>query len=334
MTRKVLRTAIRCDSLTLTGQGPKSLRAQERHGKRADGTSKLRRKRDNDPMVWGTLDLQEAYKKHVAGARMSKGLKRPVLHHIIQFPELMSGPLKPKTAEKFLAVAVKFINLTYGDREDQETAVFAARWDLDERSQWVCDVFSAPRYVKRTKAKPEGEVWVSTTRHCRALCKKYETEIRRRHKGKFLDGPRQQGIALNAEWWHLLKTTFPDLAPRRWKPQGKQDRLEPEAFKREKGRLRAEQRWIDYQQDVMDEAMTAVLEGTHIPQTDPCHWRFGPKYDRETCPQDRMRKLLSPLFRNRYRAFWDRVLVPAAQTLWGGLTPAPDRELEDTGPSL
>ena len=111
--------AIRTSSLTLAGAGDKSLSSMEKHGKRQDHTSQARKVRDLEPLVYGSLDLREAFDKHVEGCKMSKALKRPVLHSLVQFPKSIA--VTSHNQQKMLDLAVKFINDTHGG-----DAVFAA----------------------------------------------------------------------------------------------------------------------------------------------------------------------------------------------------------------
>lgn len=75
------KAAVRCKSLDLAG-----LAAMEKHGKRQDRTSQLRRIREADPLVYKTLDLRPAYDNHIKGSKQNAGAKKPVLHFIIRFP--------------------------------------------------------------------------------------------------------------------------------------------------------------------------------------------------------------------------------------------------------
>lgn len=217
-----MKTSVRIASLTLGGSGPKSLGSMSAHGMRLDGTSRRRRVRDVDPLVHGGLDLRALYDAHVAGCRMNRGLKRPVMHALVQFPPEL--PITPENEQKMLRHAVAFIDQTHGGK-----AVFAARLDRDEAGRHSVDVFYAPKYEKRTKARGV-ETWVSTTKHGKELCGRHRTEIERRHGGSFSTGPRQVGIAMQAELHRYLTDVGLRLEARTEKPNSAPDRLEPEAF--------------------------------------------------------------------------------------------------------
>lgn len=230
-----MKAAVRCKALTM-----EQLAAQEKHGKREDRLSQLRVVRDSDPLVYGSLDLRDAYDCHMEGVKQNAGSKRPVLHFIVRFPpELLSGPVagrfkgSQKDRQKMmLSQAVRFIEDTHGG-----SAVFAGRLDTDETGETIADVFAAPRYEKRTKrTRPDqkGPIWASSTRFGKELAEKHQDEIRRRHpdaKPGLLTSPRMVGIALQSEfadWFEM--TNGLRLAPKAEKEGRSPDRLEKEAY--------------------------------------------------------------------------------------------------------
>lgn len=182
--------------------------------------------------MYGSLDLRAAYDRHVAGVRMNRGLKRPVLHALVQFPRRIE--VNANSEQAMLDAAVAFINSSHGG-----DAVFAARLDRDEAGRHAVDVFYSPRYEKVTKARG-AEIWISTTKHGKELCLKHRAEIERRHGGRFLTGPRQVGIAMQSEFRDFLRRHGIELDPKKEKDYHRADRLEPEAYKtsieRAKGR--------------------------------------------------------------------------------------------------
>lgn len=223
-----MKAMIRVNSLTLGGSGPKTLHSMEVHGKRADQTSKKRRVRDVAALVYNTLDLRQAYDTHMTGVRTNAGMKRPVLHAIIKFPNQLK--IDASTEKKMLAAAVNFIDTTHGGH-----AVFAARLDRDEAGQHVVDVFYAPKYEKVTKTRKGDEVrtwWMSTTKHGKDLCEKHREEITSRNdERKFTTGPRQVGIALQSELYEYLGSKGLTLTPKTPKNDPRPDRQETEAYK-------------------------------------------------------------------------------------------------------
>lgn len=227
-----MRAAIRVQSLSLGGTG-KTLVAMERHGKREDQTSQKRRVRNEDPIVFGSLNLRQAYDEHVKGCKMNKALKRPVLHALLQFPTDL--PVNETNLRAFMNHSIRFINETHGGN-----AVFAARIDRDEQGQHSVDVFFAPKYEKATK-QHGVEMWVSPTKHGKELCEKHREEIERRHGGKFHHGPRQVGIALNSEFRNFLISKGLKIKAKVEKAEKAPDRVEPELVgaKKQIARLKA-----------------------------------------------------------------------------------------------
>lgn len=239
---KTARTAgkgsVRCAAINVGG-----LLAQERHGKRLDGSSQRRKIRDVGPHVYKTLDLCDAYERHMRGVKQNAGAAKPILHFIVRFPpELLAGddvpePYRGKSrAERqgmMLRQAVLFINETHGG-----DAVFAARIDRDEEGETIADVFAVPRYEKRTKrTKPDesGAIWASATKFGRELAMRHQDEIRRRHpeaKPGTLTGPRQVGIALQSEFAEFFeRENGVPLAPKKEKEERRSDRIEVEAWR-------------------------------------------------------------------------------------------------------
>lgn len=228
---------MRCAAINAGG-----LLAQERHGKRLDGSSQRRRVRDDEPHVYKTLDLCDAYERHMHGVKQNTGATKPILHFIVRFPpELLedgmtkgwSGMSRAERQGRMLRQAVAFINETHGGR-----AVFAARIDRDEEGETICDVFAAPVYEKRTKrTRPDeaGAMWASATKFGRDLAEKHQDEIRRRHpeaKPGLLTGPRQVGIALQTEFAEFFeRENGVPLAPKKEKAERRSDRVEVEAWR-------------------------------------------------------------------------------------------------------
>lgn len=244
--------AVRTSSLTLAGAGDKSLSSMEKHGKRQDHTSKSRRVRDVEPLVYGSLNLRQAFDKHVEGCKMNKGLKRPVLHSIVQFPKSIA--VTSHNQQKMLDLAVKFINETHGG-----DAVFAARLDRDEAGQHTVDVFYSPKYEKQTKS--QGSVtWISTTKHGKELCHTHREEIEaRNHAGKFVTNPRSVGIAIQTEFRAFLLTKGLKLEPKKIKAKAGKDRLSPEEYKIQQEYLK--NKALNKQNATLKRAMVLLKEG-------------------------------------------------------------------------
>jgi hypothetical protein len=137
---------------------------QEKHGKRIDTTSQSRRINEIPPVHTMGLDLRALYARHIDGAFVPKA-KTKVLHVLIQFPKDL---VDLDDAEGLLHHA-----RALGERIWGYDAIFADRYDRDERSKGVVDLFVAPKYFKTTRTDPVGRLAVSMTRRNKALAKKY-----------------------------------------------------------------------------------------------------------------------------------------------------------------
>lgn len=240
MTKNAGKAAIRCNALTL-----EQLKVQEKHGKRLDKLSQLRRVRKVSPITYGSLHLCDRYTSHMKGVKQNAKALKPVLHFIVRFPpQLLEGEgvgrfsgQKSNRQKMMLRQAVAFINDTHGGE-----AVFAARIDRDEEGETICDVFASPVYEKRTKRTPPGQPgtrWASATKFGKELAAKHQDEIRRRHpdaKPGMLSSPRMVGIALQSEFadWFRRKNGV-ELAPKQPKETFRPDRLEKEAWEEIEG---------------------------------------------------------------------------------------------------
>lgn len=223
-----MKASVRVVSLTTEGLGK-----QEKHGKRLDDTSQMRRINDNPPLVMGGLDLQDLYFQHIKGCKKNASLKKATQHALLQFPI----DLKPteKNQQEFLKASVEFINKTYGGN-----AVFAARLDRDEAGKHCVDVFFVEKYIKTTKARGE-ELWISNSKHGKELCERHRAEITRRCKKGFNTGPSAVGMALQSEFRDFLTSKYNfKLDAKKQKTSKKKDRLSPEAYKIKKLMLEVE----------------------------------------------------------------------------------------------
>lgn len=151
--------AVRVATLTLA-----ELDKQEKHGKRVDTTSQARRITETPPVTTTGLDLCALYAAHIEGAFIPKATTK-VMHVLIQFPRNL---IDHDDAEGLLRHAREFGKRVWG-----EDAIFADRYDRDEKSKGVVDLFVTPKYMKTTKLDRVGRLAVSMTNHNKALAKKY-----------------------------------------------------------------------------------------------------------------------------------------------------------------
>lgn len=238
-----MKSMIRINALTLSGYGNKTLPAMEAHGKRLDGTSQKRTIRNVAPIVYNTLDLEDAFNEHVSGCRMNKALKAPVLHAIMKFPTEITP--SEKNQNSMMKLAIRFVNENYGG-----DAVFAARVDRDEEGEHIVDVFFSPKYVKHTKDKKGNPVetsWISTSKHGKELCEKHREEIMNRNdKNTFTNTPRSVGIALQSELVPFFARHGIKIDPKKPKGTYVNDRLDTETYK---AREKLKQERIDFDKE-------------------------------------------------------------------------------------
>lgn len=228
-----MKAAVRCNALTMA-----ALRAQEKHGKRQDSSSKARQVNTLKPIVGRGLDLADLLAAHVQDTKKNAAAKNVALHFIVRFPtEILTdyaptpyqGLAKEDRLRLMARQAAKFINQTHGGQ-----AVFAVRVDRDEAGETIVDVFACPKYVKTTK-KAET-VWTSLTKFGKELAVKHQAEVLRRSKdydGKnAITSPRAIGMSLQSEFAAFFKRENGQaLTPKNDKDRPGRDRLNVEDWK-------------------------------------------------------------------------------------------------------
>lgn len=231
-----MKAAIRCNALSLA-----ALKAQEKHGKRLDKSSRSRRINNLDPIVGGSLDLEDRLNEHTRDTRKNAAAKNVALHFIVRFPpEILTDdaptPYQGKSKEDRLRLmarqAAKFINEAHGG-----DAVFAVRVDRDEAGETIADVFACPKYTKTTK-KAET-TWTSLTKFGKELAVKHQAEVLRRSKdyeGKGpITSPRAIGMSLQSEFSAFFeRENAQKLTAKVEKDRPGRDRLDVEDWKLKK----------------------------------------------------------------------------------------------------
>ena len=190
------------------------LRNMERHGKREDESGKRRKIREEDPLVYGSLELRERRSEHMEGVKQSG--RSACLHAFVQFPTELIDARRPEQQQAMLDHAVKFLNEYHGG-----DAVFAARLDRDEKGRHGVDVFLMPRYDFHYK---DGR----TVK--KASVSKFSKAEAKRRFGR--DDRRSQGSALQDAWFEYLRDEMQleGVMPPQRKKATAADRLEPEAY--------------------------------------------------------------------------------------------------------
>ena len=228
-----MKAAVRCNALTMA-----ALKAQEKHGKREDKSSKARQVNTLKPIVGRGLNLADLLADHVEGAKKNAAAKNVALHFIVRFPtEILTddaptpyhGLAKEDRLRLMARQAAKFINQTHGGK-----AVFAVRVDRDEAGETIVDVFACPKYTKTTK-KAET-VWTSLTKFGKELAVKHQAEVLRRSKeydGKeAITSPRAIGMSLQSEFAAFFeRENGQALTRKNEKDRPGPDRLDVEAWK-------------------------------------------------------------------------------------------------------
>lgn len=209
---------------------PSDLVRAEKHGKREDESSQKRRVRDEEPLVYGTLDLLEARAQHMEGVKQSG--KTAAVHALVQFPTDLVNGADERQQEWMFSHAVRFLNEHHGG-----DAVFAARMDRDEEGRHTVDVFLLPRYDYRYKdgrTVKKASVSKFSKEHARKRYFKTDKETGERilKNGKPIprDDVRAQGSALQDRWFEYMRDEMKldGVMPPERKKFTTKDRLEPE----------------------------------------------------------------------------------------------------------
>lgn len=221
----------------------KGLRKAEQHGKRLDVMGPSRAVSDVPPLVYGTLDLEEAQRVHMDGVKQQTGTQTKALHMLVQYPTELAGADTEKAQKAMLGHAVRFANRFHGG-----DAVFAARLDRDEAGRHTVDVFLMPRYDFTYKdGRTQRRAAVSKFAKANALANK-ETLI---DADEDLDptGSIVQGRAMQAAWYEYLREDcgLRWVEPPERKKTRSKDRLEPEEYKQKQDGLSLQMRQADWE---------------------------------------------------------------------------------------
>lgn len=221
---------------------PSDLSRAEKHGKRQDKSSQKRRVRDEEPLVYETLDLTAARARHMEGVKQSG--RTACIHALVQFPtDLIDGADKAQQ-QKMLNHAVTFLNEFHGG-----DAVFAARLDRDETGRHTVDAFLLPKYDFRYKdgrVVKKASVSKFSKEQARARYVKTDKKTGKatldRKTGKPIprDDTRAQGSALQDAFFEYLRDEMQlsEVMPPERKKFTAKDRVEPEEYGLRKDRQR------------------------------------------------------------------------------------------------
>jgi hypothetical protein len=243
------------------------LAKMEKHGKREDETSKRRSVRDEEPIVFGGMDLADLQKEHVKDRKQQGQTK--ALHAVVQYP----SKLMPNTEQGQKAMvrhAVKFVNEQYGGN-----AVFAARLDRDEKGTHKVDVFFLPRWQHSYKSgKTQDRCGIGTFAKERAkkryvkqpaTCPKTGkriTQIVPREKDDKrppADDKRTQGVALQDCLYEYLSKGLPEIVRGQRKAPIGPDQVSPEVYGLKKDQERHAFRKLKEEQVIEDKKQQIIL---------------------------------------------------------------------------
>lgn len=128
------------------------------------------------------------------------GGKTKVQHVLIQFPKDL---VDLSDEAGLLGHSLEISKRIWG-----EECVMAARFDRDERSQGVADIFVVPKYLKKTAADPDGKPAIAMTKHGKELAKKWGRMSGKGKKGQPQATTRDVGRALQDELFDYLKNVM------------------------------------------------------------------------------------------------------------------------------
>lgn len=221
---------------------PLDLSRAERHGKREDESSQKRRVRNEEPFVYGTMDLTTARALHMEGVKQSG--RTACIHALVQFPTALIDGTDKAQQRRMLDHAVRFLDAFHGG-----DAVFAARLDRDETGRHTVDAFLLPKYDFRYKdGRVVKKASVSKFSKEQARARYHKTD---RRTGKPIldcktgkpvprDDTRAQGSALQDEFFEFLRDemSLAEVMPPERKKFTAKDRVEPEEHGLRKDRQR------------------------------------------------------------------------------------------------
>lgn len=182
---------VRCVPLSLNG-----LYHQERHGKRLDKTSKARVIRDVPALTTTGKELRQLYAKHVEKCFIPRG-RTKVIHVIIQWPKDLVDLTDPHGLLEH--------GIAFGKRVWGEGSIMGTRYDRDEESDGVVDLFVVPKYLKYTKADPKGKLAVSITKHGKELAARWGRMTGKSKRGEPQATPWDVGAALQDELYTYMR---------------------------------------------------------------------------------------------------------------------------------
>ena len=191
------KAAIRAGSLKSIGTGRGSIAAAESHAKRLDPVAQSRVVIESDPVAWskagGPLDYVEAFKAHKretgAGERRSAGLA--IEFKAVVSPDwLAEGGANPRDPENPRVRQLVAEARIWAESWGGKGAVWAVRYDTDEKGAGVVDVFMSP---VREQAHKSGKARAVIS------CRKAKAELLEAERALDPD-LKTSGAAMQSSW--------------------------------------------------------------------------------------------------------------------------------------
>jgi hypothetical protein len=145
------KTAIRAGSLKSIGTGRGGIAAAESHAKRLDPVAKGRVVHPSDPIAWskaegGHLDYVDAFKAHKreTGAGERKGASLAMEFKAVVSPDWLAETGDPRDAANPRVQQLVAEAKAWAESWGGAGAVWAVRYDTDEKGAGVVDLFMSP----------------------------------------------------------------------------------------------------------------------------------------------------------------------------------------------
>lgn len=207
------KAAVRAGSLKTVGAGKQSISAAESHAKRLDPVAQSRVVSPRDPIAWskaeGDLDYVEAFQIHKreTGASERKGADLAMEFKLVVSPEWLAEVGDPHDPDNERVGLLFEEAKAWAESWGGKGAVWAVRYDTDERGAGVVDVFMSPVREQRHKTGKTKTV-ISCRKAKEELLEAervYEPELKTsgaamqsswaRWCGQFLDSSIERGVS-------------------------------------------------------------------------------------------------------------------------------------------
>jgi len=223
--------SVRVNDIKSFGKSKGGLAASEDHAKRLDNTSQSRVVNETQPIAWSKagdenpLELVKAFKLHKAETGAVERNKCAMGMHLIVnvSPDWLGNGHDPDNPKVIALIenTVRWVESWQG-----EGAVFAYRYDLDEKGSGVVDVFSAPSRIQGRRGGKQT-LTISPNMVKNELKAKWKTP--------------NSGAAMQSDWAQWAQRHLdPTIQRGRPKEQTGRDHVHAELYKKFANQTRAE----------------------------------------------------------------------------------------------